>query len=117
MLGIEEEIKKAKDGVMVTLSNIGEGIHGDYDKNDEDDVNLLRFYIYTDEGRSCDPDKGGWQEKDSWCTDLAADMPDDMLQKALDVIFDRVFDVLGNDPEASVRHIGQELSWLGERDL
>ena len=88
MLRIEEEIKKAKDGVMVTLSNIGEGIHGDYDKNDEDDVNLLRFYIYTDEGRSCDPDKGGWQEKDSWCTDLAADMPDDMLQKALDVIFD-----------------------------
>lgn len=117
MLRIEEEIKKAKDGVMVTLSNIGEGIRGDYNKNDEDDVNLLRFYIYTDEGRSCDPDKGSWQEKDSWCTELAADMPDDMLQKALDVIFNRVFDALADDLDASVRHIGQELSWLGERDL
>lgn len=41
MLNYEESVRKAKNGVMIELINIGEGMIGDYDENNPEDTNLL----------------------------------------------------------------------------
>ena len=117
MLGYDESIRKAKDGVMVELINIGEGVQGDYNEENPDDVNLLRFYVYTSESMTSDIDAEDWYEVDSWCTNLPAELPDKQLQKGLRILFKEFYSALKDDHTVSIRRLGDTMSWISEENV
>ena len=106
------------DGVMVEWTNLGEGNNGDYDENDPDDKNLLRFdvsqfkvneYAQRLDSETAEPD---WCEvRDaSYCTQVRADTPRDELQRLLQVIMNDVGpDVRGG---MSIKRQCEALSWM-----
>lgn len=117
MLKANEEIEKSGNGVMVVIFNANEGLFGDFDPDNKEDRNLLRFSVYINENHSAGPEDGGWEEKDSWCTDLSADLGPEMITRALNIIYDKMNEALKDNINASIRRIGDELSWLGDGDL
>ena len=105
-------------GLRVEWSNIGEGICGDYDPADPEDVNLLRFDVYWAPDADNDPDKPiEWEEVEdaSYCTQVPADTPVTELIRLLYIIFKRYADVIGDYPYASVKKLGEELSWIAPK--
>ena len=99
------------DVLRVDWVNIDEGIFGDYDPDDPDDVNLLRFDVCVK------LENGEWEPIDdaSYCTNMPADASKEVLERALRCIFNRYRDVI-NGPEiyTSVKKLGEELSYIGE---
>lgn len=86
----------------------GEGFCGDYDPQDPDDVPLLRFDIYIRYGDQWEP-----VEDASYCTLMPATADREVLTANLRVIYDEYNDVLSTDPEASVKKLGERLSFVG----
>ena len=88
----------------------GEGICGDYDPEDPDDIPLLRFDIYIKKD-------GEWEpvEDASYCTRIPLDLVNEnrvALVEKLYVIYKAYEDVLSSDPDASVKKLGEYLSWI-----
>lgn len=100
------------DIIRVELVNIGEGLCGDYDPEDPDDINLLRF------DASIKNDEGEWEEIEdaSYCTRLPADGDIELLKNAATIIHTRYRDVIssyeGYKNGPSVKKLGEELSWI-----
>ena len=94
-----------EDGVKVEFENIGAGCCGDYNPDDPDDVNLLRFYVSKLEN-------GKWEgvEDASYCTLLPAQTRKVVLQKALRRIMEDVGDAVRSDSLA--KRVCEELSWM-----
>ena len=86
--------------------NIGEGYNGDYNPNNPQDENLLRFYVYykTEDDRWEDVEDG------SYCTLVPADTDLVKLKDMLIAIINRYSDT--DYPNCSVKKLGEELSWL-----
>ena len=99
-----------KDKVRVELVELGEGKCGDYDPDDPDDIELLRFdvSIFTD---------GEWQDIDdaSYCTQLPTSATPEQKQSALEWIMNEVYDgALGG---YSIKKICEVLSWISLKSL
>ena len=107
MLAIHEEMELIKDNVKVCWVNIGEGYNGDYDENDPEDENLLRYDVYV-------LDEGNWEAVDdaSYCTYVSADTDNDELMTLLHVLMEEFYDVLHYDIYASVKKLGERMSWI-----
>jgi hypothetical protein len=87
---------------------------GDYNPDDPDDVNLLRFDVYVK------LENGEWEPIDdaSYCTNMPADAPKEVLERALRCIFNRYRDVIdGPEIYTSVKKLGEELSYIGESNF
>ncbi len=96
------------DILRVDWYNADEGICGDYDPDNPEDMNLLRFDVYV---------KGptGWEEVDdaSYCSMIPASAPKDSLRRTLRRIFKKYREVIMSYPvEYSVKHLGENLSWI-----
>ncbi len=101
-----------KGNVKVELSCIGEGICGDYNPADPDDVELLRFSVL---GRESEKDEWFDIENASYCTALPARADDVTQSKALAFIMDKVYEkVVDGD---SVKRICEQLSHINEADF
>lgn len=107
------------DKLRVDWYNAGEGVNGDYDPEDPEDVNLLRFDVYA---KTDDPSwehTDGWMEVDdaSYCTQVPADTDPKELERLLKVIFDRYNEVIDDyiNNGASVKGLGEELSWIAPK--
>ncbi len=98
------------DGVRVEIEDIGEGISGDYDENDPEDIPLVRFYI------SCLVN-GEWEELEdaSYCTQLPATLDENLLKVATDIILEEVKDRILEGH--SIKKICERLSWIGEENV
>ena len=107
MLAYGEELELVKDNVKVIWENIGEGYYGDYDEENSEDENLLRFTVYVNE-------EGEWIEVDdaSYCTTVTADTDNGKLMELLNVLMDEFYDVLHYDIYASVKKLGERMSWI-----
>ena len=107
MLVYGEELELVKDNVKVIWENIGEGYCGDYDEENSEDENLLRFTVYVNED-------GEWREVDdaSYCTTVTADTDNRKLMELLNVLMDEFYDVLHYDIYASVKKLGERMSWI-----
>ena len=55
-------------------------------------------------------------EDASYCTQDPADTDTGILEKLLRIIYKRYADVLEDDPTASVKKMGEELSWISVLD-
>ena len=93
--------------VKVEWVNLGEGLSGDYDETDPEDLNLLRFDVYL-----LNRDTGEWEDPGnaSYCTQMPADTSPEVLVKALQRIMDEVESPL--EDGSSYKRILEELSWM-----
>lgn len=91
--------------VRVAWFNLGEGYSGDFNEEDPEDTNLLRFDVFKIED-------GRWVEAGdaSYCTRVPASTPQPVLENLLRSILARVEEPLKSG--ASIKRICQELSWL-----
>lgn len=108
--------------ICIELANIGEGIDGDYNPDNEDDIELLRLTLY---GRNPDTDVLEWSEEIaeyqmglSTCTQIPAITNEPVIGKILRNIYDKVRPAY-DDPEhnESLKHIVDAASWLSDERL
>lgn len=113
----ETLISAESECIKVDIVNIGEGINGDYNPDDPEDENLLRFNVYYKDPKDPEMD---WTEVDdaSYCTQLSADSSEEVLEKAVIAIFSRYNDVADHIISGgSVKKMGEELSWISTEDF
>jgi hypothetical protein len=91
--------------VFVEWEDIGEGLDGDFDEADPDDVALLRFYV----SRRVN---GDWESVDdaSYCTRMPVGTDKATLRAGLLSIMGSVFD--GALSGSSVKRVAEGLSWM-----
>ena len=117
-LDAETPLSIRDDVLRVDWRNIGEGHSGDYNHNDPEDENLLRFDVYVKTEfypEYHDSDEDAWEvvEDASYCTCMLADTDVKILEEALLCIFRRYRDVIDSpDDYPSVKKLGEELSWI-----
>lgn len=79
-LRVDEWVTSEKDGIRVSFTDIGEGVHGDYDETDPTDVALLRLDVQVrpehPQAEPHDEAEPGWhwvQGETSLCTNVERD--------------------------------------------
>ena len=88
-------------GVTVELEDIGEGLSGDYDPKDKDDVPLLRFTVL----------KGNEPVEDaSYCTQVPTNITIVEATKILGAIMNEVFEPIMQGH--SIKKMCERLSWI-----
>jgi len=94
-----------RDNVMVEWSELGEAIDGDYNPDDPEDIELLRF----DVSRLVD---GEWEAIDdaSYCTQVPVSATPEQRADGLEWIMDDVFE--GASQGYSIKKICERLSWI-----
>ena len=104
----EEVLTLTCGNVRAAWTNLEEGYGGDYDPDDPDDENLLRFDLY----RKAD---GEWEavEDASCCTRMPASADEALLKTSLRYVLDNLRAALSGESGRSVRHTGAALSWIG----
>lgn len=98
--------------IRVDWYNAGEGLCGDYDPENPDDVNLLRFDVYK--GIPEGDDMICWEavEDASYCTRVPADTDMEVLAKLLYRIYEKYYDAIVVSEADSVKKLGEALSWI-----
>lgn len=101
-----ERVLPSYQGSMVKVQwvNLGEGLNGDYNPNDPEDVNLLRFDVYH--RNEC-----GWEPLDngSHCVLMDANTPAVVLKYAAQYIYERITD---GATTLSLKQILEECSYI-----
>ena len=91
--------------LLIKFVDLNEGYHGDYNPDDPDDCQLLRFDIYRLGSAGYEP-----VEDASYCTQLpVGSAPDVILKRALDLAY-AVYDALMAD--ASIKRTCEKFSWM-----
>ena len=107
----EDVLTIQSDLIRVDFVNIGEGLCGEYNADNPDDINMLRFDVYVKN------DEKNWErvEDASYCTNIPADADLDILKERITTIYRRYADVIDSYPvSSSVKKLGEELSWLSD---
>lgn len=94
-----------KNGIKVEWVDLDEGLSGEYNPNDPEDIALLRF----DVSELVD---GEWEIMDngSYCTAMPVHTPKVVLEQGLHKIYDEVYDVLAGG--GSIKKTCESLSWM-----
>ena len=87
--------------VSVELEDIGEGLSGDYDPNDKDDIPLLRFTVLKD---------GEPVDDASYCTQVPTDITPTEATNVLATIMNEVAEPLAQG--YSIKKMCERLSWI-----
>jgi len=97
-----------RGNLTVIWEDIGEGMSGEYDPDDPDDVPLLRFTVL--EAHKVSECAIQWIERDdsSYCTLMPVDTPDEILQRAAEMILDAA-------ESSSSKRAMEELSWVSPK--
>jgi hypothetical protein len=95
-----------KGRVRVEWVDLGEGLDGDYDPDDPNDVALLRFDV------SWKNLQGEWEAADdaSYCTDVPTATPLPVQQRLLEILMDEVYEPLTD--RHSIKKLCERLSWI-----
>ena len=96
--------------VWVEWYRSGEGYFGDFQPDNPEDKELLRFDVYKRPDGVSD-----WEgvEDASYCTCLGVDESEERLIHCLNIIYKEYDDVLSSDYYTSVKKLGERLSWIG----
>ena len=87
--------------VTVELADIGEGLSGDYDPDDKDDIPLLRFTVLKDD----EP-----VEDASYCTQVPTDITPNEAAEILSAIYLEVAEPVMQG--LSIKKMCERLSWI-----
>lgn len=117
---VDTPLSVRDDILRVDWYNAGEGICGDYNPENPQDVNLLRFdvYIAGDAGTEDESDDG-WREVEdaSYCTNIPANTTQEILEESLKYIFSEYREVIDQYPYNSLKRLGERLSWISDSDF
>lgn len=109
ILNRDEETPVSIEGNLIRADwyESGEGLFGDYNPNNPNDKELLRFDIYKKENND-------WVEVEdaSYCTNTPANTNQKILIALLKNIWKEYNNVLASDPDKSVKKLGETLSWI-----
>ncbi len=98
------------DGIVrVDWVNLGEGLSGDYNPQDPEDENLLRFDVYVMNN------EGEWEEVEdaSYCTMVSALASDADLEHTIRTIHSAYRNEISGYPfDFPVKKLGESLSWI-----
>ena len=109
---LERKDKRTGKTVLVEWSDLGEGICGDWNPDDPDDIALLRFDISVIE----DGDDMPTPISDaSYCTQVPADTDPKILKKGLEMIMDEIFDAVIE--EESIKKPCERMSWISPETI
>ncbi len=105
---MDEEVVNVEGQVLIRgnlridWDELGEGWNGDWDPDDPDDVELLRFSVYRLEG-------GEWVEADdaSYCTQVPVATAAGVRQRLLEGLMDEIDGARG-----SIKKLCERLSWI-----
>ena len=102
-------MKSKDDRFRVEWVNLGEGWSGDYDPDDPEDENLLRFDCYVHNGEI-------WEDPGdaSYCTRMPANTDPRILRRVIKIILERFADTYAAH---SYKRALEELSWLCPDDF
>ena len=103
------EVRKLEQGdLRVELEWIGEGLDGDYDPDDSQDVPLLRFSLWQRKG-------GDWDyvEDTSYCCQVGRDAQAEEIEAALRTMMREFRETI--EAGGSIRRTAEHLSWIGSR--
>ena len=89
------------NGVTVELDDIGEGLSGDYDPEDKDDISLLRFTVLKDDEPVDDA---------SYCTQVPTNVTITEATKILGAIMNEVAEPL--EQGYSIKKMCERISWI-----
>ena len=89
------------NGVTVELDDIGEGLSGDYDPEDKDDISLLRFTVLKDDEPVDDA---------SYCTQIPTNVTITEATKILGAIMNEVAEPLMQG--YSIKKMCERISWI-----
>lgn len=94
-----------RGSVRVDWDELGEGWNGDYNPDDPDDTELLRFTVYWFDGQE-------WVECDdtSYCTRVPAGTSDDVRQRLLEGLMDEFASAVTG--VHGTKKLGERLSWI-----
>lgn len=97
-----------ENDVKVEWYEGAEGLNGDFDPQDPNDVELLRFYVSKWDGSQ-------WESVESFCTLVPVSTPAEIQTKLLRLIMDTV----GDDVRAgiSIQRKCEALSWLSNESV
>ena len=100
-----QELRLSKGIVEVSFCSLGEGWDGDYDPEDPEDNDLLRFDVSRWDGESMVA-----VDDASYCTQVPTNTPQHTLVLLLDFILSQVYYgvVSGN----SIKRMCERLSWI-----
>jgi hypothetical protein len=94
--------------LKVELANIGEGYFGDYEENNPDDKELIRFYVDVFNGEEWE-----YVEDSSCCTCIPVDTDINILVEKAKSIHKAFKDKIDEYPvNFSVKSIAEQLSWM-----
>jgi hypothetical protein len=100
--------------VMVEWSELGEGWEGEYNENDPNDEELLRFDVSI---WNCDPEEPWIAVEDaSYCTAFPVNTDPILRERALNYIMDEIWEQLA-DSRCSIKRICEKLSWINPIDV
>lgn len=93
-----------RDNVRIEWVNLGEGYDGDYDEEDPNDVNLLRFDVSVFSN-------GEWNEvpDGSYCTQVPATASTEVLKDLLVHFMNTIYDDVSAHGKA--KRLCESLSW------
>lgn len=95
--------------LKVEWVDLGEGLDGDYNPNDPDDMELLRFDVSYRETRN---DEWEAVPDSSYCTMVQNTTPPKVLKELLRIIYNTVCPCWLRPPRVSVKRICEGFSWL-----
>ena len=95
-----------RNNVRIDWVNLDEGFDGDYDPENPDDVNLLRFDVSI-----ANLDNHSWEEVEdgSYCTQVPADTNTETLKRILVSFMDYIYDDIVSVQKAKRKC--EQLSW------
>ena len=105
---INENIGITRGQVRVDFVDLYEGLEGDYDPDDPNDIHLLRFDVYKMD------DDAKWVDvgDSSYCTQVPSGTSINKLYDILQIIMSEVYEpVCAGD---SIKRICERLSWIDE---
>lgn len=99
-----------RDNVKVEWTELGEGIDGDYNPDNPDDIELLRF----DMSRKVGDD---WEAIDdaSYCTQVPVSATAEQRAKGLQMIMDEVYEWASQG--YSIKKVCERLSWISLENI
>jgi len=106
----KRKYKNSDKEVLVEWTDLGEGIQGDYNPDDPEDIALLRFDIsLIDKGETIPI------EDASYCTQVPVDTDDKILKEGLEMMMEEIFDAVihGN----SIKKVCERMSWISVKSI
>lgn len=111
--GPESNLILIKGNLKVSWIKLGEGYNGDYNPEDPEDKELLRFDVERRESKEKD-----WELVDdaSYCTNFPVESTLEEKIFGLLIVFKSYEDAIEDYPYTSIKKLGEDLSWINPED-